>query len=82
MRYIVVKRYGTCLEKWKATNRKYLFEVEKFLDKASLITDAELQESIIIQMLRCDRALTELSEKMFRRCYLNGYKKAKSSIKL
>ena len=34
--------------------------------------DEKLKESIIYQMLRCDKILTEISEEMFKKCYEQG----------
>ena len=55
--------------KWKEENKKYLIEIQKFLDKADNIKDEKLKESIIYQMLRCDKILTEISEEMFKIYY-------------
>ena len=52
---------------WKEKNQKYLLELQKFLDKAENINDIELKQSIINQMLKCDKVLTELAEKMINR---------------
>ncbi len=46
---------------WKEENRKYLNEVQKFLDKAENIKEEKLKEEIIGQMLKCDKILTELA---------------------
>ena len=72
MKYSVNKFYEIEKEKWKFKNEEYVLEIAKFFDKASQIKDQELQESIIVQMLKCDRLLTELSEKMFQECYMHG----------
>ncbi len=60
--------------KWKEENKKYLIEIQKFLDKADNIKDEKLKESIIYQMLRCDKILTEISEEMFKIYYEEGKK--------
>lgn len=60
--------------KWKEENKKYLIEIQKFLDKADNIKDEKLKESIIYQMLRCDKILTEISEEMFNIYYEEGKK--------
>lgn len=52
--------------KWKNKNAQYLFELQKFLDLADNIKDEELRKLIISQMLRCDKCITELAEKMFK----------------
>jgi len=49
---------------WKEKDKKYLYELQKFLDKAENIENQELKNSIIIQMLKCDKRLTELAEEM------------------
>lgn len=46
---------------WKEENKKYLNEVQKFLDKAENIKEEKLREEIIGQMLKCDKILTELA---------------------
>ena len=38
-------------EEWKKNNKKYLNEIQKFLDKAENIENEELRRDIIIQML-------------------------------
>lgn len=53
-------------KKWKNKSKKYLFEVQKFLDLCDNINDEELKKSIKYQMLKCDKALTCLSENIFR----------------
>lgn len=52
---------------WKEKNEKYLFELQKFLDKVENIKDDELKQSIIIQMLKCDKVLTEIVEEMINK---------------
>jgi len=52
--------------KWKEKDQKYLFELQKFLDKAENIKDEGLKQSIISQMLRCDKILTELAEEIIK----------------
>lgn len=51
--------------KWKNKNKKYLFEVQKFLDLCDNIKDEELKKTIKYQMLKCDKTLTCLSENIF-----------------
>ena len=53
--------------KWKNKNSQYLFELQKFLDLADNIEDENLRKSIISQMLRCDRCVTNIAEKMFKK---------------
>ena len=40
--------------RWKEENKRYLLEMQKFLDRVDNIEDEKLKESIIYQMLRCD----------------------------
>ena len=58
--------------RWKEENKRYLIEMQKFLDRVDNIEDEKLKESIIYQMLRCDKILTEISEEMFKKCYEQG----------
>ena len=52
--------------RWKNKNKKYLFELQKFLDLVDNIEDENLRKMIINQMLRCDRHITNISEEMFK----------------
>ena len=52
-------------QKWKNSNEQYLFELQKFLDLANNIKEKELRENIIYQMLKCDKCVTNIAEKMF-----------------
>jgi len=40
--------------------------LQKFLDIAENIEDEELRKSIIVQMIKCDKLLTELAEEMIK----------------
>ena len=51
---------------WKNKNSKYLFELQKFLDLADNIEDENLRKLIISQMLKCDKCLTNIAEKMLK----------------
>ncbi|MBR6504237.1 MAG: hypothetical protein IKT41_00700 [Clostridia bacterium] len=51
-----------CNKHWKENNKEYLWELQKFLDKAENIKDDELKRSIINQMLKCDKTLTKIAE--------------------
>lgn len=53
--------------RWKIDNKKYLFELQKFLDLADNIEDEELRKIIISQMLKCDKCLTEIAEEEFEK---------------
>ena len=61
--------------RWKEENKRYLLEMLKFLDRVDNIEDEKLKESIIYQMLRCDKILTEISEEMFKKCSIQGKEK-------
>ena len=50
--------------KWKNKNSQYLFELQKFLDLADNIEDENLRKLIISQMIKCDKCLTNIAEKM------------------
>lgn len=52
--------------RWKNKNTQYLFELQKFLDLADNIDDEELRKLIISQMLKCDKCVTNIAEKMFK----------------
>ena len=62
---------------WKEKNKKYLIELQRFLDQADNIENFELRTSITNQMLICDKVLTEIAEEMFMSFYNAGYKRAK-----
>ena len=62
---------------WKEKNKLYLKELQRFLDRVDNIENCELRQSIINQMLICDKVLTEIAEEMFSNFYVEGYKKAK-----
>lgn len=64
-------------KEWKEKDKLYLKELQKFFDRVDNIEDCELRQSIISQMLICDKVLTEIAEKMFNDFYVEGYKKAK-----
>lgn len=52
--------------KWKNKDSEYLFELQKFIDIADNIKDQELKKLIIAQMLKCDKCLTNIAEKIFK----------------
>lgn len=62
---------------WKERNKKYLKELQNFLDKADNISDEELKNKVIGQMLICDNVLTEIAENRFKKFYKIGYRQAK-----
>ncbi len=51
---------------WKNKNEQYLFELQKFMDLADNIENENLRKLIIAQMLKCDKRLTIIAEKMMR----------------
>lgn len=51
---------------WKNKNEQYLFELQKFMDLADNIENENLRKLIIAQMLKCDKRLTIIVEKMIR----------------
>lgn len=57
-------------ENWKSNDKKYLKELQAFLDKAENIESEELRKDIIFQMLKCDRELTMLAEEEFKKIRL------------
>ena len=52
-------------------NKEYLFELQKFLDLADNIDNEKLRQEIINQMLKCDKCLTNIAEKILKK-YLNN----------
>ena len=64
---------------WKLKSKKYLLELEKFLDKAESIKDEKLRKEIIMQMLKCDKELTLCAEKIFEEKYNMGIIKGKTT---
>ena len=51
---------------WKNQDEIYLFELQKFLDAVENVEDEELRKEIIAQMLKCDKRITQLAEKIFQ----------------
>ena len=51
---------------WKNKYEQYLFELQKFMDLADNIENENLRKLIIAQMLKCDKRLTIIAEKMIR----------------
>lgn len=48
---------------WKDKNKRYLKQLQIFLDVADNIEREDLKETVILEMLKCDRILTELAQK-------------------
>lgn len=65
-------------ENWKSSGKKYLKELQAFLDKAENIENEELRKEIIFQMLKCDNELTMLAEEEFRKIRLDMEEKLKN----
>lgn len=53
-------------EDWKKEGKRYLQELQKFLDKAENIENEELRKEVIIQMLKCDDELTKLANEKIK----------------
>lgn len=49
-------------QKRKTQEKKYLVELQKFLDKADNIENEELKNDIIKQMLKCNKLLTKIEQ--------------------
>lgn len=62
---------------WKEKNKKYLAELQIFLDSAENIQDEKLKKALVGQMLKCDSILTELAENRFKDFYKIGYRKGR-----
>ena len=52
---------------WKNKNQQYLFELQKFLDIADNVEEEKLRKLIIYQMLKCDKCLTKIAEKIIKK---------------
>lgn len=61
-----------CRSKWKNENEQYLYELQKFLDLTDNIEDAKLRKQIVSQMLKCDKCVTNLVEKIFENLNVNN----------
>ena len=47
---------------WKNTNKRYLFELQKFLELIDNVTDEKLRKELIYQLNIFDRTITEIVE--------------------
>ena len=54
-------------ETWKRKNKKYLWELQKFLDLSDNIQEEEIRKIVISQMLKCDNTLTKIAEDIFKK---------------
>ena len=61
-----------CGSKWKNKNEQYLYELQKFLDLTDNIENEELRKQIVAQMLKCDKCVTNLAEKIFENLRVNN----------
>ena len=52
--------------RWKNENKRYLFEIQKFLDLVDNVENENLRKMLIDQMIRCDRYITGMAEDIFR----------------
>lgn len=51
---------------WKNKNKRYLFEIQKFLDLIDNIVDEKLKKEILYQFTKYDKTITEIAEKMMK----------------
>ena len=54
-------------ETWKRKNKKYLWELQKFLDLSDNIQEEEIRKIVISQMLKCDKTLKKIAEDIFKK---------------
>ena len=52
--------------RWKNEDKRYLFEIQKFLDLVDNVENESLRKMLIDQMIRCDRYITGMAEDIFR----------------
>lgn len=52
---------------WKEKNKRYLNQLQRFLDSVDSIEREDLKNHVIAQMLKCDLILTELAEKEMKK---------------
>ncbi len=65
---IICKRKNKQINcEWKEKNKLYLKELQVFFDIADKIENEDLRNSIISQMLRCDKIVTNLAEDIIQR---------------
>lgn len=56
---------------WKIKNKRYLFELQKFLDLADNIADEKLKKDILYQFTQYDKTITEIAEEMIKTSGIN-----------
>lgn len=54
-------------QRWKRTSKKYLWELDKFLDLSDNIKEDDIKYLVITQMIKCDKSLTERAEEIFKK---------------
>ncbi len=54
---------GENIKDWKEKNKRYLHQLQKFLDATDSIEKDDTKKNVIAQMLRCDQILTDLALK-------------------
>lgn len=65
---IICKRKNKSINcEWKEKNKLYLKELQVFFDIADKIENEDLRNSIISQMLRCDKIVTNLAEDIIQK---------------
>ena len=47
---------------WKTANKRYLFELQKFLDLIDNVKDEKLQKELIYQLNKFDKVITEIAD--------------------
>ena len=47
---------------WKTPNKRYQFELQKFLDLIDNVKDEKLQKELIYQLNKFDKVITEIAE--------------------
>ena len=53
--------------KWKNSNKRYIYEVQKLLDLIDNIKDEKLKKEIRYQYINCDRIITKLAEEKIKK---------------
>lgn len=58
------KEKDQLLEKndWKKTNKRYLFELQKFLDLLDNIEQENLRKELLYQFMQYDKTITDIVE--------------------
>ena len=64
---------------WKEKNKKYLNQLQKFLDATDSIEKEDIKNNVIAQMLKCDNILTQAALKEIQKYKLKMYNKNEKS---